>query len=328
VACASGWGDRVETEPRHVESPGSSSFCAAVDEGLSATPKSLPTRFLYDLAGSLLFEEITELPEYYLTRCEASIFERSASEMMREAKPQALIEFGSGSSKKTRRLIEASKTSLETYLPIDISTEFLAETSEALLGEFPWLRVSPLPAEYFDAAGNLPKFDGARTILFLGSNIGNLILEEAREFLSRISSQMDERDSVLVGIDLVKDPEIIEAAYNDSKGVTAEFNLNLLRRLNRELDANFALDAFSHRAPYLESEHRIEMRLISGREQDVTVDAIGRSFHFSEGEMIHTEWSHKYTEASFGELATSANLRVQRIWLDDRQWFAVALLRR
>jgi dimethylhistidine N-methyltransferase len=305
-------------------------FCAAVAEGLRGAPKSLPTHFLYDHAGSELFERITELPEYYPTRTERSILEANAREIVESAGMNAaLVEFGSGSSAKTRLLIEAALARQPElrYVPIDISVEFLKQSSQALLDRYDRLRVTALGAEYFDAISALPAHDGPRLILFLGSNIGNLTHEEATEFLTRVRCRMEPRDRLLIGIDLVKDRHVLEAAYNDAQGVTAAFNRNLLRRVNRELDGHFVVDCFRHHAPYDEAEQRIEMRLYSVGEQHVPIDAIGQTYGFRDGEYIHTEWSHKYTRESFAALCAPAGLALEHVWPDPRDWFALTMLK-
>ncbi|AIE85091.1 L-histidine N(alpha)-methyltransferase [Fimbriimonas ginsengisoli] len=302
----------------------------AVREGLSAQPKSLATQFLYDRRGSELFERITELPEYYPTRTERAIIEARAGEIIEAAgEGAAIIEFGSGSSTKTRLLIEAALARRPElrYMPIDISFEFLKSSSANLLEDYPGLQITALGAEYFDAADALPSHDGPRLILFLGSNIGNLTREEAVDFLTRIRRGMEPRDRMLVGIDLVKDRGILEAAYNDRQGITAAFNLNLLRRVNHELGGHFAEGCFRHDAPYDDVEHRIEMRLYSRRDQRVRVDALDQTFEFADGEFIHTEWSYKYTRETFAELCSHAGLAIEHLWHDDRNWFGLALLR-
>lgn len=306
-------------------------FCRLVREGLSQTPKSLPTRFLYDQAGSELFEQITELPEYYPTRTERAILEAHADEIVAAAGPNmAMVEFGSGSSAKTRLLIEAALTRQPRlrYVPIDISVDFLKQSSQTLLDRYAGLRITALGGEYFDAAEALPAHDGPRLIIFLGSNIGNLTHSEAVDFLSRVGAQATEEDRLLVGIDLVKDRLTLEAAYNDAQGITAAFNRNLLRRINRELEGHFEVPCFRHHAPYDEEEQRIEMRLYAVGDQHVTIDAIGQSFDFGDGEYIHTEWSHKYTPDTFGALCAEAGLTIDRLWTDPRDWFAVTMLRK
>jgi L-histidine N-alpha-methyltransferase len=298
---------------------------------LASAQKSLPTRYLYDLEGSEIFERITELPEYYLTRCETEIIEAHADEIIAScANLQSIIEFGSGSSKKTRLILEAAlrASGTLTYVPIDISADFLRETAIDLLGHYPGLRIDAMAGEYFDAVDALPKCQGARLILFLGSNIGNLTRVEGVEFMRRISAQMNPADSLLMGIDLVKDPAIIEAAYNDAEGVTAAFNRNLLARINSELEGNFDISAFQHRAPYLPDQARVEMRLYSLVEQDVPIDGLDRAFHFDAGEFIHTEWSHKYTVESFAEMAAEASLGLDQAWFDAKGWFQLVSLRK
>ena len=302
------------------------SFCAAVDEGLSSTPKSLPTRFFYDEHGSELFEHITELPEYYLTRCETEIFTRHASDLAATVpKVSSLVEFGSGSSKKTRLLIEAL-IERQGSLRYDISTEFLRSTALTLLSEYPTLTIEAVGGEYFDVAANLPSTGTPRLVLFLGSNIGNLERNDASKFLCILRSQLEGDDRLLMGIDLVKDPAILHAAYNDLQNVTADFNKNLLRRINKELDANFDLASFDHDAPYLEADCRVEMRLVSKRNQSVWIEAIGKSLEFKSGEFIHTEWSHKYTMESFARLCRQCGFKVENAWFDCREWFASVLL--
>ncbi len=315
-------------------------FAAAVCEGLRSNPKSLPSRFFYDRRGSELFEQITNLPEYYLTRCEASIFESCRDEIVAEAVVPcgteagrgglSLVEFGSGSSKKTRQLISAilEKQSKLDYAPIDISKEFLVESSKALLGEFPSLRITALAGEYFDCIGAMPDFDQPKLILFLGSNIGNFENAEAIDFLKCLAEAMTPHDRLLVGTDLVKDSAVIEAAYNDLARVTAEFNLNLLARIDRELDGTFDPSLFAHEAPYSKSDERVEMRLVSKIEQQVCVEALDLPVQFRSGERIHTEFSQKYTEESFRRLTEQAGLRSIRRWSDERGWFALDMLRK
>jgi L-histidine Nalpha-methyltransferase len=306
-------------------------FVAAVAEGLRARPRYLPTRFLYDRNGSDLFERITRLPEYYLTRSESEILSRNAGEIVASAGPEPmLVEFGSGSSCKTRWLIEAAleRSHRLTYVPIDISAEFLRATALNLLGEYEQVRIHALAAEYFDGVDALPEHDGARLILFLGSNIGNFARDEAVEFLGRIARRMNGRDRILIGIDMAKDPAVIEAAYNDGQGVTAAFNKNLLVRINRELGGEFNTAGFEHQAPYDPDERRVEMKLVSLADQTVPIRELREEFRFAEREEIHTEWSHKYTLDSFAALAAEAGLAIVDRWGDARDWFSVLTLRK
>jgi L-histidine N-alpha-methyltransferase len=301
-----------------------------VAEGLSAAPKRLPCRYFYDTAGSHLFERICQLPEYYLTRTEQSILECGAEEIAEAAgRDVMLVEFGSGSSCKTRILMEAflARQRRLHYVPIDISREFLRASALALLSDYDRLTITAVAAEYNDGIEHLPTHNGPRLILFLGSNIGNFAPDEAAAFLERVRSNTTGDDRMLVGVDLLKSPSIIEPAYNDSAGVTEAFNKNLLLRVSRELGADFNPDCFEHSAPLVDGPPRIEMRLVSRRNQTVTIRAIGRAFDFRQGEYIHTENSHKYSPAAFEAICRDAGWRVQERWTDDQEWFAVALLR-
>jgi dimethylhistidine N-methyltransferase len=313
----------------HVAGGKSPNLHEAVITGLSQPQKSIPSRFFYDETGSELFEQITDLPEYYLTRSEQSIFERSANSIVAFAgEPITIVEFGSGSSKKTRLLIEAAlegQSDLE-YVSVDISEEYLTGTAKALLERYPNLRVVAVAAEYFDSIDSIPIGDRPRLFLFLGSNIGNLDDKEAGEFFARIRESMGEKDRILVGMDLAKSSNIIEPAYNDSLGVTAQFNKNLLRRINHQLGADFDIDAFRHRAPYLIDKGRIEMWLVSERNQEVKLPGHDKPFVFEEGEILHTENSRKYTYADAARLATSANLCIEHRWQDENRWFSLFLL--
>ena len=301
-----------------------------VRRGLSSSPKILPPRLFYDRVGSELFEAITELPEYYPTRTEASILADRADEIVEAVGAGlAMVEFGSGSSRKTRLLIEAAlrRQAALDYAPVDISRDFLRESAEALLAEYRGLSVTALAGEYFDAALEMPPADGPRLILFLGSNVGNLDAPDAVRLLARLREGMAPRDRLLVGTDLVKDAAVLEAAYDDAQGVTARFNLNLLARLNRDLGAGFDLARFRHAAPWDPAARRIEMRLVSQGDQRVRVEALDAGFAFADGEAIVTEWSQKYTPASFAALCAPAGLEVCASWTDEREWFAEWLLR-
>ena len=316
-----------------IDVPGSrlqQKLCAVTEEGLSKPHKELPSRFFYDAAGSILFEQICALPEYYPTRTEHAILARSAREMIDSAgKDLTLVEFGSGSSSKTRLLIE---TLLERqpalhYLPIDISADFMRQSCYTLLDDYERLAVTGIAAEYSDGIHALPAPDSPRLFLFLGSNIGNFDRDEAEAFLRRIRQQMQPEDRVLIGIDLIKERSILTAAYNDHAGVTDAFNKNLLVRINNELGGKFDLDAFVHEAPYIEAESRIEMHLVSHHKQSIPIAYLEQSFAFTAGERIHTENSHKYTLGSFGELCAPACLKTEAYWTDERNWFAVLLLK-
>jgi len=304
-------------------------ICAVVETGLARCPKQLPCRFFYDTVGSQLFEQICALPEYYLTRTEHGILARFVDEMIESVGRNILLaELGSGSSTKTRLLIQAllaHQTHLH-YVPIDISAGYLRECCHTLLDDYERLCVTGIAAEYNEGIRVLPGHDGPRLILFLGSNIGNFEREDATAFLGRIRARMNPRDCILIGVDLVKDRRVLHAAYNDAAGITSKFNKNLLVRVNRELNGEFDIDQFQHDAPYIEASSRIEMHLRSRRRQTVHIGYLERDFDFQQEETIHTENSHKYTPGDFSEMCSGAALTIREIWTDEREWFAVMLL--
>jgi dimethylhistidine N-methyltransferase len=299
-------------------------FSRSVLAGLSARPRAIPPKFLYDARGSALFDEICELPEYYLTRTETAILQQRAGEIGRRAGPGcALIEFGSGSSVKSRLLIEALPE-IALYAPIDISREHLDATATQLRREYPTLRIEPVCADYM-AMEPMPIDTAARRLgFFPGSTIGNLEPADATSFLKRARLLLGDDGALVLGVDLKKDPQRLHEAYNDSAGVTAAFTLNLLRRMNRELHASFDLAAFAHEAFYDPVDGRIEIYIRSLREQSVTV--AGRRFDFAEGERIHTEYSYKYDSAGIAALARSGGFRIAETWTDPGRLFAVVYL--
>ena len=295
-------------------------------EGLSLPRKHLPCKLFYDERGSRLFDRICELDEYYLTRTELAIMRRHAAEMARRIGPQArLVEFGSGSSVKIRLLLDHLKHPAG-YLPIDISTRHLLAAAESIARDYPDLAVQPIAADYtqpFELPA-LPPHALRSVAYFPGSTIGNLDRGQAVAFLRRTAALVGARGGLLVGADLVKDKAVLERAYNDAAGVTAEFNLNLLRAINRAFGASFALDGFSHEAVYDDAESRIEMHLISRRDQTVRVGE--HRFELREGEPIVTEYSHKYTLPAFAQLAEDGEMRVMRVWTDPERMFSVQYL--
>lgn len=295
-------------------------------EGLRRSPKQLSPVWFYDETGSRLFDCICELPEYYLTRTEMQIMDEHAAEMADLIGPNcALIEFGSGSSDKTRVLL-AALDDVACYVPIDISREYLGESAKRLAQQFPELCIAPVCAD-FTQPFELPVQVAAasrRIVYFPGSTLGNFETQAARRLLSTMHAIIGSNGAVLIGIDLRKDPEILERAYNDADGITARFNLNALEHLNRELGADFDLNAFEHSAVWIEDMSRIEMRLISKRDQEVH---LGReSIRFRRGEPIRTECCHKYTLEGFAELAASAGLEVTHVWTDAERKFSVQML--
>jgi dimethylhistidine N-methyltransferase len=302
------------------------SFARDVIAGLTARPKRLPPKYFYDQTGSRLFDEITRTPEYYPTRTELSILNERACEIARLLPADAaLVEFGSGWSRKARILIDASPD-LAAYVPVDISAQNLAAEAAALRRDYRRLKVVPVAAD-FTSGFLLPRSLEAvpRAGFFPGSTIGNFERPQASVFLQNASRMLGEGALLIVGVDLVKDASVLNAAYNDAAGVTARFNLNLLTRINRELGADFDLASFSHQAFYNPQRQRIEMHLVSRVPQRVNV--CGRLIAFQEAETIHTENSYKYTIESFGALARGAGWTPVAVWTDAAGLFSVHALR-
>jgi dimethylhistidine N-methyltransferase len=295
--------------------------------GLAREPKRLPCKLFYDAHGSRLFESITRLPEYYPTRTELEILERHRREIAQCIGPlAALVEFGSGASVKTRLLLDALD-SPRVYVPIDISTDMLLSSARALEARYPELAVRPLVADYMlelELPLTAAERQGRVVAFFPGSTIGNFEHEEAVSFLRRVRRACGSRSEILIGVDLPKDRATLEAAYDDSQGVTARFNLNALRVLNREYGAQFRLEDFMHRALWNEPESRIEMHLVSRRDHVARVGS--RSFSFREGEAIVTEHCHKYSLEDFRQLCASAGYEVSQVWLDARGAFSLQRL--
>jgi dimethylhistidine N-methyltransferase len=299
------------------------SFLEDVLAGLAAPQKTIPPKYFYDWRGSKLFEAICELPEYYPTRTEMAIMESRLGELVRLLGSEIqLTEFGSGASVKTRLLIGRARPSL--YVPIDISDAQLRSACTELAQMFPWLNITGVVADFTQPL-KLPEFVGVpirrKVVYFPGSTIGNLTREEALEFLKRVREIVGPGGMLVIGVDLKKDRRTLEAAYDDARGVTAEFNLNLLARINRELGADFQVKRFRHRAFYEETQGRIEMHLESLYQQIVHV--AGRRFEFRVGETIHTEISCKYTVEEFQELARGARFHPEQAWTDPANLFAV-----
>jgi dimethylhistidine N-methyltransferase len=294
--------------------------------GLRRAPKTLPCKYFYDARGSRLFEKICELDEYYLTRTELAILERSVAEMARCLGPRCMvIEPGSGSGTKTRLLLEALENPV-AYVPVDISRDVLLRSAESIDGAHPDLEVLPVYADFTQpfALPTTRRPAARRVVYFPGSTIGNFDPPEVVRFLARLRKVCAPGGAVLIGVDLRKDGKVLEAAYDDAAGVTAEFNLNLLLRVNRELGADFDLTCFRHRAVWEETRGCVEMHLVSSVAQTVRVD--GESFSFARGEVIHSESSYKYDLDGFAGLAAAAGLAVARVWLDERRWFSVQYL--
>ena len=300
-------------------------FAADAVVGLTAIPKRLPPKYFYDSTGSDLFERITALPEYYPTRCELGILRERAGEIAALIpEGAALIEFGSGSSKKTRTLLGAARK-LGAYVPVDISAEFLDQQADTLRREYPTIAMVPIAAD-FGAAFKLPAAvaEMPRAGFFPGSTIGNLEPHEAAAFLRQAGQILGAGAAFVIGVDLIKDEQVLHDAYNDSDGVTAKFNRNLLVRINRELGATFDLASFEHHAFYNRERGRIEMHLASRKRQRVRV--CGADIEFRAGETIHTENSYKYTVGSFQELARGTGWSPLAAWTDAQNYFSVHVL--
>ncbi len=297
-----------------------------VASGLSEPQKQLSSKYFYDEEGSRIFDEITELPEYYPTRTETEIMTRSGSEIAAVlGEDVLLVEYGSGSSIKTRILLDRMD-GLAAYVPVDISGDYLLQVANDLRGDFPHIDVLPVAADFTQPFSPPRRTNpGERVIAYFpGSTIGNFTTEDAERILSQMADLAGADGGVLIGVDLLKSRKVLLDAYNDSSGVTARFNLNLLHRINNELGADFAVDQFRHEAIFNEEESRIEMHLFS--EQDQTVCLDGVRFRFAEGESILTEYSHKYTLEAFERLAKRAGLLTRCVWTDSKDLFSVHYL--
>src|SRR5579863_51279 len=304
---------------------------SAAREGLTARRKSLPPWLFYDEAGSRLFEQITTLREYYLTRTERSILAAHSPEMIRRAAGDAnlrLVELGAGSAAKTRLILSAAleRQPHVVYQPVDVSVSALDEACTRIESELPGVRLRPHAMDFTRELDLEPCNDGERRlVLFIGSSVGNFEPADATALLRRVRAHLNPGDGFLLGVDLRKDVSTLIAAYDDAEGVTAAFNLNLLERLNRELGAEFDLEAFEHRAIWNGAASRIEMHLVSRRAQRVPIAALGLSIHFGADETIHTENSYKFAPGEPESLLARAGFTPMQTWTDPQQWFAVCL---
>jgi L-histidine Nalpha-methyltransferase len=298
--------------------------------GLTATPKSLPPKWFYDAEGSALFEKITELPEYYPTRAERAILRAVSGEIASSSGARALVELGSGSSEKTRLLLDALRDhgTLRSYVPVDVSESALVLAGDALAASYPGLEVHAVVADFEEHLG-FPASDaagtGPRLVAFLGSTIGNMVPDQRAPFLARVRSQLRPGDTFLLGTDLVKDPAVLVAAYDDSAGVTAAFNKNVLAVLNAELGADFDLDAFDHVAVWDARNEWMEMRLRSAADQQVLVPEIGLEVRFSRGEEMRTEVSAKFRRAGVERELAAAGFALRSWWTDPAGQFGLSL---
>ena len=306
-------------------------MASAVTEGLLSRPRWLPPWLFYDAAGSQLFEQITGLPEYYLTRTELGILTAGTEEMIRlaaGADALRLVELGAGSATKTSLLLRAAVERQDTviYEPVDVSASALAAACDRIEREIPGVLVSPRVMDYTrDFTLDAPSYGERRMVLYIGSSIGNFEPKEALLLLRKVRAALSPKDTILLGVDLVKDEGALLAAYDDRAGVTAAFNRNILARLNRELGANFDLDAFAHRARWNADESRIEMRLESLCTQCVEIPALDLRVHFAAGETIHTENSYKYRPGQMEELLAGSGFAPVQTWSDELKWFDVCL---
>lgn len=306
--------------------PDGAQLLADVTSGFRASPKTLPAKYFYDARGAELFERICELPEYYPTRTEIAIMQAHVNDMATAISRQScIIEFGSGSGRKTRMLLDASMP--KAYMPIDISREQLITAGQAIAGDYPHINVRAVCVDYTQTL-ELPTSDLAelaKTVYFPGSTIGNFTPDEARAFLARSKAIVGVNGGLLIGVDLKKDKAVLDAAYDDAAGVTAEFNLNVLTRIERELGARIDRSAFEHLAFYNEALGRIEMHLRAIHDNDIVID--GETYRFAAGETIHTENSYKYHVDEFAALGESAGWHHAAVWTDRDRLFSVHYFR-
>ncbi len=310
----------------HDFKPSLDRFRAEVLSGLRKSQKELPSKYFYDEPGSRLFERICTLDEYYIPRTEAAIMEAYMEEMVELLGPNVLlIEYGSGNSTKTRILLNHLHE-LAAYVPIDISREQLLRATKELASDYPGLEVLPVCADYTSdfALPALKRSSVREVVYFPGSTIGNFDPIPAKHFLEHIAGVCGPGGGLLIGVDLKKDPGVLHRAYNDRQGVTAAFNLNLLERINRELTCDFQLEWFEHYAFYNPREGRVEMHLVSRRDQTVHLDNV--TIPFTKGESIWTESSYKFNLDEFQQLAAAAGFKVEHVWTDEKQWFSVQYL--
>ena len=319
--------DRVEVEVHYTGAQGAE-MAHEVRSGLTAKPKELAPKYFYDERGSQLFEQITELPEYYPTRAEREILSTRSDEILAAAgHPSTLVELGSGSAAKTRHLLNAMEGAdcLDLFVPVDISEEITHETAASLVEEYPELSVSGLVCDFEQDLELIPEADGGRLIAFLGGTIGNLYPDPRREFLSRIAAMLGSGDALLLGTDLVKDRARLEAAYNDSAGVTSEFNRNVLAVLNRELGADFDLEAFEHVARFDEERAWMDIGLRSIVDQTVRIDGLDLTVRFAAGERMRTEISAKFTREHLERVYAESGLRMSGWFTDPAGDYALSL---
>ncbi|WP_139956003.1 L-histidine N(alpha)-methyltransferase [Flavicella sediminum] len=310
-------------------------FKKDVDQGLKASTKTLPSKYFYNKKGDALFVEIMKLPEYYLTRCELDIFENKTQELIDglDIQPETyfeLIELGAGDGTKTKKLLAslANQNYTFDYLPIDISANALDLLEKDLCKELPKVSVQTQQGDYFEVLASLKKSKKPKVVLFLGSNIGNMTDDLAAEFIYNLGANLQAGDKLLLGVDLIKANDIVLPAYNDSKEITAKFNLNLLDRINHELGGNFNQEQFKHQPEYNESEGIAKSFIVSTTHQTVEIKALGKSYHFTEGEKIHTEISRKYNDDLLQKIIQNTDFSLETKILDSKGYFADYILKR
>jgi L-histidine Nalpha-methyltransferase len=298
-----------------------------VRSGLLSLPRSLPPKYFYDERGSQLFEQICATQEYYPTRTEEKLLLHHSKEIISQVKPSEIMELGSGNAQKTRRLFDACEENDHTcsYAPIDVCEPMLENISEQLQSDYDWLDVNPLVGDYHAGLDHLPKTHGTRLYVFLGGTIGNFYPGQAQDFIKEIKNSMQPGDYLLLGADRVKDNHIMDAAYNDERGVTAEFNLNLLNVLNRELKADFYPQHFQHKAKFNSKHNRIEMHLHCTQDHIVHLQKMDEKITFHKGESILTEVSHKFTSDGLEELLEESGLSICEHYEPDNQYFSLIL---
>jgi L-histidine Nalpha-methyltransferase len=319
-----GFGARLRIEARSRENA-TLALARDVRRGLLREPKQLPPKYFYDEVGSRLFDAICDTPEYYLTRSEHTLLKETADRLVLDPAPTDLIELGSGAARKTRLLLDAvgrAKVGCR-YVPFDVSEEMLEWSARALLAEYPWLRVLGVVGDYERDLEPLPNGE-RRVVAFLGSTIGNFERSAAVDFLTRIGRQLRRGESLVLGTDLVKDPRVLNAAYNDARGLTRDFNKNVLRVINRELNADFDADRFRHVAFFDETTSQIEMHLESTSSQTVTIESLELELRFAEGERILTEISRKFTRESVEQLFQDAGLALRGWFVSRDGYFALS----
>ena len=315
---------------RQLQLPPNPAIALDVRRGLTAVPKYLPSKLFYDEIGSQLFEEITELPEYYLTRTERSILETFAGDILHQAGGSlTLVELGAGTATKTSILIEEllRRQSRALFYPIDVSSSALDAAVRQLGGQFPSLRVNPIVGDYTAGVPALSRITGRKLVLYIGSSIGNFELPQSVRLLRRIRQTLRPGDALLLGADFAKSPKVLLPAYDDARGVTAMFNKNILARLNRELEADFILDAFKHVALWNRRCSRMEIYLESLVDQTVFLPPLDLDLSFQAGERLHTENSYKYTDAMIESILRESGFNLEHTWCDRKRWFGVHLAR-